>query len=314
MELDLRALRYVVALARHGHYGRAAAALNISQPALSRSVAGLEQALGVRLFERSRRGARLTSMGELLVARGKVLISGAADLEAELLRQHGLEAGQLRVGAGLFPAEISVARALGQLGVRHPGLRVSLLSERWRLVADAIRSGSIDVAVMEVSAVDTAWDLTMEPLPPHPGVFVCRPGHPLTQQRSPDLAAILAYPLVGPTLPARVGAMLASVSPRPLVDEVGDYVPAFLVETAQLMKQVVMAGDGVAALPAPLVAPELATGSLVGLGFRAPWLCTNYGFAYPRDRPLSPPALAFMAEVRTLEAGLAARSRRRGSR
>lgn len=309
MKLDLHALRHVLALARHGHYGRAAAALNITQPALSRSIAGLEHVLGVQLFERDRRGARLTNFGELLVTRGEVLISGAVELEEELLRQQGLETGQLRVGAGLYPAEISVAPALGRLAVRFPGLRVSLISERWRVVADAIRSGGIDVAVLELSAVDAAPGLALEPLPTHEGLFVCRPGHPLAQCRSPDLPAILEYPLVGPKLPPRVGAILARASSRPLVDDVGDYVPALLVEIAQLAKQMVMAGDGVAIVPAPLVAEELAAGTLMDLRVRLPWLRTKYGFAYPRDRPLSPPLLAFMAEVRTIEDDVVARAR-----
>ncbi|RQW79396.1 MAG: LysR family transcriptional regulator [Methylococcus sp.] len=309
MKLDLHSLRHVVALARHGHYGRAATALNITQPALSRSIAGLEQILGVRLFERSRRGARPTILGELLVARGELLIRGAAELEAELLRQQGLEMGQLRVGAGLFAAEISVGSALGRLGMLYPGLRVSLLSEPWRNVAEATRSGSVDVAVLELSSVAAAPGLTLEPLPAHEGLFVCRPGHPLLRRGSPDLPAILEYPLVGPKLPSRVGAMLAEASSRTLVDEVGDYVPALLVEVAQLAKQVVMAGDGVAIFPAPIVAAELAAGVLVDLGLRMPWLRTNHGFAYLRDRPLSPPVLAFMAEVRRVEAEVAARTR-----
>ncbi len=77
MDFSLRALRHAIALARHRHYGRAAAALNISQPALSRSVAALEDVVGVQLFERGRGGVRPTEFGQLLVSRGAALLDGA---------------------------------------------------------------------------------------------------------------------------------------------------------------------------------------------------------------------------------------------
>jgi DNA-binding transcriptional LysR family regulator len=309
MELNLRALRHVLALGRHRHFGRAAAALNISQPALSRSIAALEGELGVRLFDRTRREVRPTRYGELLLARGEGLVNGAADLQRELGRLQGLQAGQLRVGAGLYPAEISVATALGRIAQRHPGLRLSLAGQGWRAVVDGIVAGSLDIAVVELSPLGAARGLTLEPLPPHPAVFVVRPGHPLAGRPGLRLGAVLAYPLVGPRLPPRVGANLARASRYPLVDDIGDYVPTLEVDGVAVARQMVAASDGVAALPRPLVAPALADGSLVALDFAAPWLRTNYGFARPRDRPLSPPAEAFMAEVRAVEAEVAASGR-----
>jgi DNA-binding transcriptional LysR family regulator len=140
-------------------------------------------------------------------------------------------------------------------------------------------------------------------------VFVVRPGHPLAGRPGLRLGAVLAYPLVGPRLPPRVGANLARASRYPLVDDIGDYVPTLEVDGVAVARQMVAASDGVAALPRPLVAPALADGSLVALDFAAPWLRTNYGFARPRDRPLSPPAEAFMAEVRAVEAEVAASGR-----
>jgi DNA-binding transcriptional LysR family regulator len=306
MELDLRALRHVLALGRHRHYGRAAAALNITQPALSRSIAALERGLGVRLFDRTRREVRPTSYGELLIGRGEALVSGAADLERELGRRQGLQAGELRVGAGLYPAEISVAPALGRIAARHPGLRLSLAGQAWRAVLAGIVGGSLDIAVVELSPLGTARGLRLEPLPPHAAVFVARPGHPLAARADLRLTDILAYPLVGPRLPPRVGANLARASRFPLVDDIGDYVPTLEVDGVTVARQVVAASDGVAVLPRPLVARALADGSLVALDFTAPWLRTNYGFAWPRERPLSPPAEAFMAEVRAVEAEVAA--------
>jgi DNA-binding transcriptional LysR family regulator len=308
MDLDLRSLRHVIALGRHRHYGRAAVALNISQPALSRSIAALERDLGVRLFDRTRRGVQPTSYGELILARGEAVLAGAADLKRELGHLQGLQSGELRVGAGLYPAHISVATALGRMAGRHPGLRLSLLSPSWRAVAEGIGAGEIDIAVVELSALTGAAGLEAQALPPHAGAFVCRSAHPLAARRAPRLADILAFPLVGPKLPPRVGARLARASQHPLVDDVGDYVPTLHVDGVQAAIDVLLASDCVAALPLPVVAREITAGRLAALDYAAPWLRTNYGFVWSRGRPLSPPAEAFMAEVRAVEDEVRARA------
>lgn len=306
MELDLRALRQVMTLGRHGHYGRAAAALNISQPALSRSIAALERNLGVRLFDRSGRGVRLTSYGEVVFARGAAVLTGAADLQRELGRLQGLQSGELRVGAGLYSACISVATALGRIAGRHPGLRLSLLSRSWREVVDAIGEGRLDIAVIELSPLAGSGGFEARPLPAHRAAFICRAGHPLAGRRAPGLAAILEYPLVGPKLPPRVGASLARASRHPLVDDVGDYVPTLHVDGVQAAVDIILASDCVGALPLPVVAREIGAGTLAAIDYRASWLRTNYGFLWSRERPLSPPAMAFMAEVEAVEGEVAA--------
>jgi DNA-binding transcriptional LysR family regulator len=302
--MDLRSLRHALALGRHRHYGRAAAALYLSQPALSRSIAALERGLGVRLFERGRQGVRPTAFGELLLARGESLLDDVAELEREIARRQGLASGELRVGAGLYPAEISVATALGRLATRHPGLRLSLVGTDWRGVVEALRVRRLDLAVVELAPFAGDATIATQPLAPHPGVIVCRPGHPLLARRRRDLAGILAYPLVGPRLPPRVGTALLGSARGLVTDALGDLVPAYHVETVQPAKLMVAASDAIAILPRPLVRSELAAGSLVALDYRAPWLRTNYGFAWPRERPLSPPAEAFMAAVRAVEAGI----------
>ena len=98
----------------------------MSQPALSRSIAGLEAALGIQLFNRTRQGVEPTAFGERLLARGSTLLTDAAELERELSLMQGLELGALRVGAGPYPAEVSVGPALARISMRYPRLRVEL--------------------------------------------------------------------------------------------------------------------------------------------------------------------------------------------
>jgi DNA-binding transcriptional LysR family regulator len=305
MNLDARSLRCVLALATHRNFGRAATALHLSQPALSRSLGALEQALGVRLFDRSRRGVTPTSFGQLLIDRGGALMAGLDDIRDEIEAMRGLQSGSLKIGAGLYPAEISVGTAIGSLSSRHPGLRISLRAAPWREVADAVATGQVDIAVVELSALAERAHLTLDPLPRHPALFVCRPGHPLLSERAPSIEKIFAYPFAGPTLPPRIaGPLMAAAEFFQRDPLTGDLVPALHVESIALAKRIVASGEGFAALPQALVAAELTEGSLAALAWRPPWLTTNYGFVYRRDRTLSPAAQAFIAEVRAIEAGL----------
>ncbi len=80
MQLTLKQLRYVDALARHGHFGRAAAACAVSQPALSVQIRDLEETLGTALFERGPRQVRLTGFGEAFAARARDILSATDDL------------------------------------------------------------------------------------------------------------------------------------------------------------------------------------------------------------------------------------------
>lgn len=309
MHLDARSLQQAVTLATHGSYRRAADALHLSQPALSRSIASLEATLGVRLFDRGRRGVRPTEFGQLLIDRGSSLLAGFDELRREIALAKGLETGELKVGAGLYPAEISVATAVGRLSARHPRLRIALRAGPWREIADAVGGGDLDVAVVELSALRAQPRLAIEPLPQHRATIVCRPGHPLLAHRRLTPERVFRYPFVGPRLPPRVGEPLQPLAPSLRLDAVsGDVIPPLHVESIALAKKIVAAGDGIAALPRVLVDAELAAGELAALPWRPRWLRTGYGFVYRRDRTLSASASAFMAEVRVIESGLQARS------
>jgi len=144
-EVEFRQLRHFVCVAEELHFGRAAARLSMTQPGLSRSVAKLERALGVRLLQRSRRGVRLTDAGIELLRCARYLL---ADLDAALERARSAGAGQARVvraGVALL-AEQVIAPALAAWRAEYPGVvldRATAVSER--LLAQ-VSEGSLQVA------------------------------------------------------------------------------------------------------------------------------------------------------------------------
>jgi DNA-binding transcriptional LysR family regulator len=116
---SVRQFELVKALATHRHFGRAAAALRVSQPALTRSLKHLEDLLGVSLFDRQ--GVAPTVFGELVLSHGEPVIKGFADLMREIDLAKGLEIGEFSVSAGPYPAEISGQRAMGCFPRSIPG-------------------------------------------------------------------------------------------------------------------------------------------------------------------------------------------------
>lgn len=304
--LDLRLLHQALTLARHRTFARAAAALHMTQPALSRSIAGLEAALQEKLFSRTRQGVEPTAFGRMLLARAQALLDGATELERDFKLMRGLEIDELRIGAGAYPAEISVGKAVGQLMHRHPALRVEVTVTDLRTLAAAVIDRQLDLAVIELSLVEGETRVAAEALPSHPGYFYCRAGHPLAAEETPAIERILAFPFAGTRMPRRVAESFLRTARAGAIDpDSGDYLPPIKVDSIRIAKDVVMRSDAVAVAPLSMIAAEVESGQLVALALRLPWMSTGYGFVYLRDRLLSPAAEAFMAEVKRVEAEVA---------
>jgi DNA-binding transcriptional LysR family regulator len=171
MKIELRLLRHANAVAKYGNFGRAANALHLTQPALSRSIASLEQVLEVKLFERGKRKVVPTAIGKLLLERGENLLKDAADLEEEISSKRGFEIGELTVGCGVYPAERSAGKALGRLIDSYPGLQANLMVSDYQTITRAVLVGGMDLALVDVSAADGESGLNVELVGEHRGAF-----------------------------------------------------------------------------------------------------------------------------------------------
>ncbi len=307
--LDLRLLNQALTLARHRNFARAAEALHMTQPALSRSIAGLESALGEKLFNRTHQGVEPTSFGQMLLARTQALLAEATELERDFKLMRGLDIGELRLGAGTYPAAMSVGRAVGQLMGRHPNLRVDVTTSDLRTIVEGVLSRRLDLAVIELSLVDRDARFATEALPEHAASFYCRVSHPLAVEKDLTIERVLAFPFAGTRMSPRVAATFLNLAKTGTIDpDSGDYLPPIKVDSIRLAKEVVMCSDAVGVAPLPLISVEIQSDRLMALPLWLPWMHTGYGFVYLRDRMLSPAAEAFMVEVRRIETELAGRA------
>jgi DNA-binding transcriptional LysR family regulator len=301
--IDIRLLRHVLALNKHRNFIRAADSLHISQPALSRSIAGLEQELGFLLFDRMSSGLQPTPLGQMIIERGQGIINQEKELLREILFMQGMEVGEFSVGAGPFPFENSVCEAIARLIAQHPRLQVRVNSNSPPVIINQVIDGDIDLGVVDVRLCQGDTRLSIEPLPNRTIVCCCRRGHPLAGKRSLELAEILSFPIVGTVFSPALANLLSAGGLAGRVDEAsGSFLPAITVDSLSAAKKIALGCDALLPITPNCVDAELQSGDLVIIDFNAPWMQSTYGFVAKRDRTLAPAALAFIELVKQIEA------------
>lgn len=308
--LDLRHLRHALVLAEHKSYARASTALHLSQSALSRSIASLEETLDVRLFDRGHGDVTPTPYGKALLRRAREMLLTSEELVRDLRLLQGVEVGELDVGVGPHAALISVGTALARLVEDHPGLKVKIEVHDWRLITQYVLDGTVDFGLAETSVAENDSRLEVEPIAHHRAVFFCRPDHPLLKRHgsAPPLDSIMACPLVGPSVPARATEAFQSADGNAASDNRNRiFSPDIVSGDFSMAKQVVLASDAVSFAPLTLIGEDIESGQFVPLFVDKPWMRYGYGFIRERGRTLAPSALAFMQNIREIEAEAARR-------
>jgi DNA-binding transcriptional LysR family regulator len=301
---SLRQIGIVKALAKYRHFGLAAKALGVSQPALTRSLKQLEAELGVPLFDRQ--GVTPTLFGEIVLRHGERAIAEFNDLARELALAKGMEIGELRLAVAPYPADISGERAVAILSERRPNLRIELKTTNWTRVVEDVREGAVDLGLADVSEAEHNPELDVENLRTSQGIFYCRAAHPLTRNDRLALADLLDYPFVGPILPRRFVVALPNAPSNfgVLHEAENRFYPRILIETLPTAKRIVVESAAIGAALPSQIERELKDGSCAILPVEAPWLSLNYGFILKRGRTQSPATKAFMEIVREIEDNL----------
>jgi LysR family hydrogen peroxide-inducible transcriptional activator len=152
--LTLKQLRYFEALAKHGHFGRAADVCAISQPALSVQIKDLEQSLGARLFERDTRHVRLTAFGEQFGGRVRDILRAVDELGSLARASAGGLAGRLRIGVIPTIAPYLLPELIRAMGQAHPDVEVHVRETMTEKLLDELGSGTIDTAILALPIDD----------------------------------------------------------------------------------------------------------------------------------------------------------------
>jgi LysR family hydrogen peroxide-inducible transcriptional activator len=146
--ITLRQLRYLSALAKHGHFGRAAEACSVTQPALSMQIRDLERTLGVAVVERRPGDVMLTDVGREIARRAEDVLTASRDLVDFARHRSGLLTGRLTLGVIPSLAPYLLPRILPTLQARFPELRLELRETQTRQLVEDIKSGALDAAML----------------------------------------------------------------------------------------------------------------------------------------------------------------------
>ncbi|WP_320668862.1 LysR family transcriptional regulator [Patulibacter defluvii] len=244
-DLRLEDLRWFVEVAEREHVSQAAAALHVSQPALSRSVARVEAWAGVPLLDRVGRGVRLNAQGQALVEH---LRRAAAEVDAgrDRVRQAaGLDRGRLRLAFQHTLGTWLVPELLARYREHHPTVDVRLREDSRARLLDALADGELDLAL--VSPVPDDDRLAWHPLRVEPLRLLLPPGHPLEGRPRIAMAELADESFA---------ALHHGYGLRTLFEQLcarAGFVPRIVLETSSFATLVglVVAGHGLAVLPPP---------------------------------------------------------------
>ena len=286
--MNLRDLQYLVAVAEHRHFGKAADATFVSQPTLSTQIKKLEAELGVDLIERNPRQILLTDAGEQVVERAKVILAEAENIRGIAKRAQDPESGTIRMG--LFPtlAPYLLPHVVPQLHRRFPKLELLLVEEKTEVVLDRLRTGQLDVGILALPILDP--QLHQEPLFDEDFVLAVPSDHHLASTEGPVDVGVLAGEHV---LLLEEGHCLRDQALSVCHLAGADERTGFRATSLETLRQMVAAGVGVTLLPELAVKPPVpASEDIVLLRFTEPvprrqlamcWRRTNvYGDFFPK--------------------------------
>ncbi|MGI8894672.1 MAG: LysR substrate-binding domain-containing protein [Casimicrobiaceae bacterium] len=183
--LKLRELRAILAISQSGSILAAAAALGSTQPALTRTLAGAEAKLGVKLFERLPRGVRPTVFGEAILARISAIFGEIRGAAEDIAALNGLSQGTVSIGAMPLAAAGLVPKSLQRLFSARPGLRATVLEGNPEFLLNELRARRIEIVVGRVKLAEGDRDLGIEVMYDEALALVARTSHPL--HRKPRL-------------------------------------------------------------------------------------------------------------------------------
>lgn len=199
--MQLRKLSHLVALADQGSFGRAAEAVHLSQPALSRSIESLEEDFGATLVDRAYGQVRLTAAGDLVLAGARRLLADAQQIQRDVQLLQGLAMGQLQVGLGPFAAAMLGQPALSRLIQQHPQLTVKIEVADPASLCEQLNQQQLDLFVADTRDLKKQPGLQFKRLPNVAVAFFVGAGHPLLALGELSLEQLMDYPVACPQLP-----------------------------------------------------------------------------------------------------------------
>ena len=292
--IRLRHLHTFVAVAQQGTLGRAAETLNLSQPALSKTLNELEQLTGTRLFERGRLGAQLTLVGEQFLTHAVKVLDALNSAGQALNRKEGLNNDIVRIGALPTAALGILPTVIGQFHKQQKDITLQVATMNNTMLLAGLKSGEIDIGIGRMSDPGLMSGLHYELLFLESLKLVVRPGHPLLQE-TVTLSRVMEWPVV-----VSPKGTVPRQNAEALLQSQGCKMPAGCIETlsASLSRQLTVDFDYVWFVPSGAVKDDLRRGVLTALPIATQGAGEPIGILTRVDATLTPGTQTLLSAIR----------------
>ncbi|MDY0787519.1 LysR substrate-binding domain-containing protein [Klebsiella pneumoniae] len=292
--IRLRHLHTFVAVAQQGTLGRAAETLNLSQPALSKTLNELEQLTGTRLFERGRLGAQLTLVGEQFLTHAVKVLDALTSAGQALNRKEGLNNDIVRIGALPTAALGILPTVIGQFHKQQKDITLQVATMNNTMLLAGLKSGEIDIGIGRMSDPELMSGLHYELLFLESLKLVVRPGHPLLQE-TVTLSRVMEWPVV-----VSPKGTVPRQNAEALLQSQGCKMPAGCIETlsASLSRQLTVDFDYVWFVPSGAVKDDLRRGVLTALPIATQGAGEPIGILTRVDATLTPGTQTLLSAIR----------------
>ncbi|MDU6109470.1 MAG: LysR substrate-binding domain-containing protein [Klebsiella pneumoniae] len=292
--MRLRHLHTFVAVAQQGTLGRAAETLNLSQPALSKTLNELEQLTGTRLFERGRLGAQLTLVGEQFLTHAVKVLDALNSAGQALNRKEGLNNDIVRIGALPTAALGILPTVIGQFHKQQKDITLQVATMNNTMLLAGLKSGEIDIGIGRMSDPELMSGLHYELLFLESLKLVVRPGHPLLQE-TVTLSRVMEWPVV-----VSPKGTVPRQNAEALLQSQGCKMPAGCIETlsASLSRQLTVDFDYVWFVPSGAVKDDLRRGVLTALPIATQGAGEPIGILTRVDATLTPGTQTLLSAIR----------------
>jgi DNA-binding transcriptional LysR family regulator len=285
--MELRQLRYCVAVADHLHFTRAAEALHVAQPALSQQIRRLEAELGLELFARTSRSVAVTEAGEAVVARARRILAEADAIEEDLDALRGVLRGRVVVGSMQSLGPFDLPGLLADFHAQHPGIDVVLREDTTQRMVAMLGADELDLAVATIDESPPVG-LQTRALYEEDLVLVVAREHPLAGRRRIPPASLPP----GPFIFFREGSGLRTAT-EAILDAAG-IEPQVRFETNELSRVRALASRGLGVAIMPRSDTEGPGPPVAAIAIGPPVLRREVGLVWRGDRRRAPAAEAFL--------------------
>lgn len=293
--MDLRQLRYLVALAEDRHFTRAAARLHVAQPALSQQIRRLEDELGLPLVDRTTRRVALTDAGLMLVDRARRALAEVDAARAELADLAGVRAGRVVIGSmqSLGPFDLSLL--LASFHARYPEVELTVQEEVSDPLLAMLRADAVDMAFLSLAEQVEREALEVQPLLAEPLVVLVGPDHRFATRRRLRLVDLADERFIT----FREGAGLRRIIVSAAREE--GFEPHIAFETNEVERARAMTSRGLGVAVVPESDGHSHGPPVVAIPLHRPALTRDVTLAWRRDRRHTPAARAFLAMARSAD-------------